>query len=61
VALAITRQGSHRPASARIRAYGSSDDGFAIQLHAECPDCYLWHTQETAEIRPNAPPGSSLS
>ncbi len=29
VALAVTRQGSHRPVRARTRAYGSSADGFA--------------------------------
>lgn len=31
VALAIIRQGSHRPVRARIRAYGSSADRFAIR------------------------------
>jgi hypothetical protein len=30
VALAVTRQGSHRPVRARIRAYGSSTDRLAI-------------------------------
>ena len=30
VALAVAHQGSHRPVRARIRAYGSSADRFAI-------------------------------
>ena len=31
VALGVTTQGSHRPVLAHIRAYGSSDAGFAMQ------------------------------
>ena len=40
VALGVATQGSHRPVRAHIRAYGSSDAGFAIQQNAACPECY---------------------
>ncbi len=39
VALGVTTQGSHRPVRAHISAYGSSDDGFAMQ-QAASPGCY---------------------
>ena len=36
----LPTQASLRSVRALIRAYGSSDDGFAMQLNTACPDCY---------------------
>ena len=41
VALAVARQGSHRPVRARTRAYGSSADGFAINGPAAIRSSYV--------------------
>jgi hypothetical protein len=66
VALAVTRQGSHRPGRARIRASGSSTDRFAVPLRSPRLSERVPGTWTGASMcspcfpRPGLPAGASL-